>query len=210
MLRFALAAAWPTVRAARTGPFLLAAAAGLLLLAVPAALNTALDPESLTLQLRLAAVCAGIGAVFLLDDPSKPTTLVVPGPAWVTTALRVGLALGVAAVWWVVALTIVLTGAEEGVGDLLLLPGTTLEAATIIVLALALAVAGYRLAERGVASAITAPALLVVVGAAALLPRGVALFVGVTDPAWAAAHDRWGVVLAGAGAALLIGAIVRR
>ncbi|SHN44384.1 hypothetical protein [Cryptosporangium aurantiacum] len=210
MLKLALAAAWPTVRAARTGPFLLAAAAGLVLLAVPAVLTTALDPDSLTLQLRLAAVCAGVGAVFLLDDPAKPTTVVVPGRAWVTTALRVGLALVGAAVWWVAALGIVLVGAENGAGDLLQLPGTTLEAATIVVLALALAVAGYRLADRGVASPITGPTLLVVVGGGALLPPGLALFVGVTDPRWAAAHDRWGFVLAGAGAALLIGAVVRR
>ena len=205
-----IALALPVLRAARTGPFLLACAAGWVLLAIPAALSTVIDPDSLTVQLRLAAVCAAVGAVFLLDDPAKPTTLVVPGRAWVTTALRVGMAFGAVALWWAAAVGITLAGAGEGIGEQLRLAGTTLEAATILVVALALAVLGCRRAERGVASAVTAPATLVVVGAAALLPRETALFVGLTDPRWAAAHDRWSVLLLVAGVTLLIGAGARR
>ncbi|MFG1927904.1 hypothetical protein [Cryptosporangium sp. NPDC048952] len=205
-----IALAVPIVRAARTGPFLLACAAGWLLLAVPAALSTAIDPDSLTLQLRLATVCAAIGAVFVFDDPAKPTTLVVPGRAWLRTTLRVALAVVVAALWWMVAVAIVLVGAEESIGDELRLAGTTLESATIIAVALVLGVTGYRLAERGVGSTVAAPTVLVVVGALALLPRSIALFVGVTDPRWSSVHGQWGVLLLTACLALMVGAGAQR
>jgi len=200
----------PIVRAARTGPFLLACAAGWVLLAIPAALTTTIDPNSLTLQLRLATVCAAVGAVFLLDDPAKPTTLVVPTRAWVTTALRIGLGVLLAALWWGVAVAIVLVGAEDGVGDDLRLGGTAVEAATILAVALLLGVAGYRLAERGVGSTAAAPTLLVVVGSLALLPRDAALFVAVSDPAWADVHARWSVLLLTACAGLMVGAGTQR
>ena len=200
----------PVVRAARTGPYLLACAAGLLLLAVPAALTTTIDADSLTLQLRLASVCAALGAVFLLDDPAKPTTLVVPGRAWMTTALRALLALVVAALWWLVAIGIVLVGAEGGVGNQLRLAGTTLEVSTIFAVALTVGVAGYRLTERGVGSPGAAPTMLVLVGGLALLPPNAALFVRVGDPRWAEVHVQWGLLLLTACAALLIGAGARR
>ncbi|TQS42382.1 ABC transporter [Cryptosporangium phraense] len=203
-------AARPTVRAARVGSFLAGAIAGWVLLAIPAVLATALDPESLTLQLRLATVCAAVGVVFLLDDPAKPTTVVVPVPAWVPTAVRVVFAVVASGVWWAVAVGIVLAGAEDGVGRALRLPGTGLEAAAMVAVALALAVFGTGLVERGVASPVTGPALLGLFGGLALLPRGVALFVGVGDPGWGAAHDRWAVVLAGAAVAVAATAARRR
>ncbi|GAA0237934.1 hypothetical protein [Cryptosporangium japonicum] len=200
----------PIVRAARTGPFLLACAAGWVLLAIPAALTTTIDPNSLTLQLRLASVCAAVGAVFLLDDPAKPTTLVVPARKWMATALRIALGFLLAALWWAVAVTIVLVGAEDGVGGDLRLAGTAVESATILAVALLLGVVGHRLAERGVGSTAAAPTLLVLVGGLSLLPRDAALFVGVGDPAWADVHDRWAVLLLTACAGLMVGAGTQR
>lgn len=205
-----IALAGPVARAARTGPFLLACAAGLLILAVPAAFGLATDPDSLTLQLRLATVCAAAGSVFLLDDPAKPTTLVVPGRLWKTTALRVGLAVVVTAAWWAAAVAIVLAGAADGVADQLRLGGTTLEAATILAVALLIGLIGSRLSERGVGSAAAAPTVLVTLLGVALLPRGAALFVAVADPRWSAVHDRWAALLVVACVGLAIGAAARR
>ncbi|MFI5959213.1 hypothetical protein [Cryptosporangium sp. NPDC051539] len=198
--------AWPVIRAARLGPLLIGALAGWALLAIPAALTTTTDPDSLTLQLRLATVCTAVGALFLLDDPAKPTTLVVPAPAWVPVAIRVGFALVASGLWWAVAVGIVLAGAADGVRQALRLPGTGLEAAAMVVVALALAVAGSRLAERGVASPATAPTLLALLGSLAVLPREAALFVGVEDPGWSVAHERWAGVLAVGCVALVVAA----
>jgi hypothetical protein len=205
-LSLALALAVPTARAARTGPFLAAAGVGLALAGVPSALAVTLLPDSLALLLRLAACCAAVGVLALFDDPAKPTTAVLPGPAWVGIGLRVAGAAGAVAVWWAVTVAVVLAGAENGTGARLPVPGTTLEAATIVTLGVVFGVIGRRIADRGVASPVAAPALLLVLAAIALLPHRVALFVGVDDPSWSAAHDRWAVLLLGAVLAVVLGA----
>ncbi|MFJ4243282.1 ABC transporter [Streptomyces iakyrus] len=174
---------WGTVGSAGT--------AGLLLAALTRTGETA---EGLSLYLLRAAILAfAVGLAFLLDDPARHTTGAVPTPRPVRVALRVALAVPAAAAWWTVALLLVPPGARPPVGDI------TLEAGAAFVLAVTGAAAAVRFSE------VTRPGLPVAVGllATAVLamlfwPGRWALFVPVEDERWAAAHDRWGVVLAGA------------
>ncbi|MEU3933860.1 ABC transporter [Streptomyces sp. NPDC029044] len=180
---------WGTVGAA--------GAAGLLLAALTRTGETA---EGLSLYLLRAAILAfAVGLAFLLDDPARHTTAAVPTPRPVRVALRVALTVPAAAAWWTVALLLVPPGARPPVGDI------TVEAGAAFVLAVTGAAAALRFSE------VTRPGLPVSGGLLAtsvlamlFLPGRWALFVPVQDERWAAAHDRWGVVLAGA---VVLGAV---
>lgn len=209
-LRMALALTFPTLRAARGTPFLAAAGTGLAVVGVPAAMSVVLGPDELTMLLRVAAVCAGVGVVFLLDDPAKPTVETSPAPPWLTVAVRAAGALVATAAWWAAAVAITLTGAADGVRDSVPVRGLTLEAATVVAVALAVSVCGWRAADRGIGSTLAAPALLALLTAVALLPDHVALVVGMADPRWAAAHERWGLLLTVAVLAVPLAATLRR
>ncbi|MFF5650023.1 ABC transporter [Streptomyces collinus] len=180
---------WGTVGAA--------GAAGLLLAALTRTGETA---ERLSLYLLRAAILAfAVGLAFLLDDPARHTTATVPTPRPVRIALRVALAVPAAAAWWTVALLLVPPGVRPPVGDI------TLEAGAACVLAVTAAAAVVRCSEVArpglpVASGLLATAVLVML----FWPGRWALFVPVEDERWSAAHDRWGVVLAGA---VVLGAV---
>ncbi|MFC8145399.1 ABC transporter [Streptomyces paradoxus] len=174
---------WGTVGAA--------GAAGLLLAALTRTGETA---AQLSLYLLRAAILAfAVGLAFLLDDPARHTTAAVPTPRPFRVALRVALAVPAAAAWWTAALLLVPPGVRPPVGDI------TLEAGAAFVLAVAGALAAVRFSE------VTRPGLPVTGGllttavlAMLFWPGRWALFVPVQDERWAAAHDRWAVVLAGA------------
>ncbi|MGW6641371.1 ABC transporter [Streptomyces iakyrus] len=174
---------WGTVGAA--------GAAGLLLAALT---RTGESAERLSLYLLRAAILAfAVGLAFLLDDPARHTTAAVPTPRPVRVALRVALAVPAAAAWWTMALLLVPPGVRPPAGDI------TLEAGAAFVLAVTGAAAAVRFSE------VTRPGPPVAVGllATAVLamlfwPGRWALFVPVEDERWAAAHDRWGVLLVGA------------
>ncbi|MFF8938849.1 ABC transporter [Streptomyces paradoxus] len=174
-----------------------AGAAGLLLAALTRTGETA---ERLSLYLLRAAILAfAVGLAFLLDDPARHTTAAVPTPRPVRVALRVALAVPAAAAWWTVALLLVPQGARPPVGDI------TLEAGAAFVLAVAGAAAAVRFSEVArpgppVSGGLLATALLALL----FWPGRWALFVPVEDERWAAAHDRWAVVLAGA---VVLGAV---
>jgi hypothetical protein len=185
----------PTLRAMSWRPFLAGPALGLMVVAVPAAMPVTLTPGNLIMLLRLAAVCAGLGTAFLLDDPAKPTTSTAPTPGWMTVIVRAAVGVSASAVWWAAALGATIAGAAEGVGEALPRSGLTLEVGTVLAAAFALAAVGWRHAPRGVASPAAAPAVLVVVILAALLPEHLALLVGVEEPGWSVAHGRWLVLL---------------
>lgn len=205
----ALAVAGPTARAARRAPFLAAAGAGLAIVAVPAAMSVTLAPDNLAMLLRFAVVSIAVGVVFLLDDPAKPTTAATPAPPWLTTAVRVAGALAAASVWWAAAVAVTLTGAQDGTGEQVPLGGLSLEAAAIVMVALALAVVSWRRAERGVGSTGAVPALLALLTAGALLPGNLHLLVNVDSAQWTAVHQRWAVLLALAVVAVPVGATAR-
>ncbi|KOW00145.1 ABC transporter [Streptomyces sp. NRRL B-1140] len=173
-----------------------AGAAGLLLAALTRTGETA---ERLSLYLLRAAILAfAMGLAFLLDDPARHTTSTVPTPRPVRIALRTALAVPATAAWWTVALLLVPPEVRPPVGDL------TLEAGAAFAAAVAGGAAAMRFGEP------TRPGLPVAVG---LLTTSVlvmlfwpgrwALFVPVEDERWAAAHERWGLVLGGA---VLLGA----
>ncbi|AMW11355.1 ABC transporter [Streptomyces qaidamensis] len=174
---------WGTVGAA--------GAAGLLLAALARTGETA---ERLSLSLLRAAILAfAVGLAFLLDDPARHSTAAVPTPRPVRVALRVALAVPAAAAWWTVALLLVPPGVRPPVGDI------TLEAGAAFVLAVTGAAAAVRFSEVTRPGLPAASGLLATAVLAMLFwPGRWALFVPVEDERWAAAHDRWGVVLAGA------------
>jgi hypothetical protein len=194
----------PLLRAARWLPFGVAAAAGFAIPAVPSLLPTALQPDDLVGLLRIASACLGVGIVFLFDDPAKPTTVVVPAPLGLVTAVRALWAAAAAALWWTATLGVTVAGAEpgagtgQGVGGRLPLGDLTLEAATFAAVGLAAAVCLWRGSARGVTSPIAAPAALLLLIGALLLPERIELMTQVGVPAWAPAHDRWAVLLAAA------------
>lgn len=183
-----------------------AGVAGLLLAALTRVTGEA--GERLSLHLVRAAVLAfAMGLVFLLDDPARHTTATVPTPRAVRVALRVALVVPATAAWWTGALLLVPPELRPPVADI------TLEAGA----AFALAVAGAAVAVRF--SDVTRPGPRVAAGlltSAVLVmlfwPGRWALFVPVGDDRWAAAHDRWAVVLAGAVVAGVVGVMepVRR
>ncbi|MET8451947.1 ABC transporter [Streptomyces sp. NPDC005209] len=162
---------------------------------LPAALCRLLGAEpggsSALSLLRFAALALALGAAFLLDDTARHTTAPVPTGRAARTVLRVVLVLPVAALWWTAALLLVTGPAGPPAGDL------TLEAATAFAVAVAAATVAVRHTDR------TDPGRTVAVGlvTAAILvpvmqPSRWALFVWPADPRWAAAHERWGWVLA--------------
>lgn len=187
---------------ARTMPWRMIAAAGalgLLLAATPRLTGEEANAWLALTALRASAVAFALGAAFLLDDPARHTTAAVPTRRAVRHGLRLALMAPVAVLWW--------TGAYFLVPGSLRPPaaGSTVEAATILALALAgsafaihrgdsarpgQAVAGFLLA-----SAILAPLLC---------PGSWALFVTPDDPRWGVAHDLWTLLLC---AVLVAGAV---
>lgn len=186
----------PLLRAARWLPFGVAATVGFAIPAVPSLTPTALQPDDLVGLLRIASACLGVGIVFLFDDPAKPTTVAVPAPLGLVTAVRALWAAAAAALWWTATLGVTVAGAEQGVGSRLPVGDLTLEAATFAAVGLAAAVCLWRGSARGVTSPVAAPAALLLLIGALLLPERVELLTQVGVPAWAPAHDRWAVLLA--------------
>ncbi|GGW77448.1 ABC transporter [Streptomyces caelestis] len=150
--------------------------------------------ERLSLHLLRAAVLAfAMGLVFLLDDPARHTTATVPTPRPVRVALRVALVVPATAAWWTAALLLVPPELRPPVADI------TLEAGAAFALAVAGAAVAVRCTEATRPGPRVAAGLLTSAVLAVLFwPGRWALFVPVEDERWAAAHDRWAVVLAGA------------
>lgn len=184
----------------RTLPWGAVAAAGGTGLLLAALTRTGETAERLSLYLLRAAILAfAVGLAFLLDDPARHTTAAVPTPRPVRVALRVALAVPAAAAWWAAALLLVPPGARPPVGDI------TLEAGAAFVLAVAGAAAAVRFSEVARPGLpVTGGLLATAVLAMLFWPGRWALFVPVADERWAAAHDRWAVVLAGA---VILGAV---
>lgn len=178
-----------------------AGGAGLLLAALPR--MTGETGERLSLHLLRAAVLAfTMGLVFLLDDPARHTTATVPTSRPVRVALRVALVVPATAAWWALALLLVPPDLRPPVADI------TLEAGAAFVLAVAGAAVAVRFSDATrpgprVAAGLLTSAVLVVL----FWPGRWALFVPVEDERWAAAHDRWAVVLAGAVLVGVLGAV---
>ncbi|MFC8424450.1 ABC transporter [Streptomyces sp. NPDC057236] len=188
----------PTVR---TMPWRAVGAAGALGLLVAAAPRLMGDQANGLLALdalRASALAFALGAAFLLDDPARHTTAVVPVRRAVRHGLRVLLVVPVAAVWWTAALLLVPAPVRPPAA------AVTLEAATVLALALAgAAFAIHRGDGARPGQAVAASLLVGSVLGPLLTPASWALFTTPGDERWAAGHDRWALLLC---AALLVGA----
>ncbi|MCX2927513.1 ABC transporter [Streptomyces sp. NEAU-W12] len=181
---------------ARTVPWRAIGAAGglgLLLATAPRLVGEDATGRLALNVLRVSAVAFALGAAFLLDDPARHTTAAVPARRAVRHTLRFVLVLPVAVSWWTAALLLVPAGIRPPVA------GVTLEAAAVLALALAGAAFAVRRSDstrpgQAVAGALFASAVL----ACLLWPERWALFVAPDDERWAAAHDRWTVLLCAA------------
>ncbi|MEW2163293.1 ABC transporter [Streptomyces sp. NPDC007084] len=163
---------------------------GLLLAGTPRMFAGPPDPWLCLNVLRAAALALGLGLAFLLDDPARHTTAVVPAPRPLRTGLRLGLVVPLAAAWWTAALFLIPADGRPPVGAM------TLEAAAFAALALASGIVALRHTEATEPGIAVAAGLLGTTFAAALLlPDRWALFVATNDPHWADAHWRWAGVL---------------
>ncbi|MEU4652356.1 ABC transporter [Streptomyces sp. NPDC023723] len=167
-----------------------AGGAGLLLVATAGWADREPAAGSVLFALRGAALAAGLGLAFLLDDPARHTTAAVPAPRPVRQALRAALVAPPVVVWWAAVLLLVPAEVRPPVA------AVTLEAAAVALLGFAGAAVAVRLTDRtrpgrGVAVGLLGAA----VAGPPLVPAHWAMFVQAGDPRWSASHDRWAVVL---------------
>jgi UDP-N-acetylmuramyl pentapeptide phosphotransferase/UDP-N-acetylglucosamine-1-phosphate transferase len=155
------------------------------------------------LVLRVAALLVCMGAAFVLDDPTEETIGHVPTRLLLRRGVRVALLLPVAAGTWAVLVHFAgdVTRREGGplpVGDL------TLEAATILLIALSAACLGARLTSDRLGGIAAAPIVLAIVALAMFLPADQKLILGsASDPRWEDVHEVWRFALVGAALAFL-------
>ncbi|MFJ6086593.1 ABC transporter [Streptomyces sp. NPDC092369] len=179
----------------RTLPWRALLASGVMALLLAAIPRMADDPSTwLTVNLlRTAALVLALGLAFVLDDPARHTTAAVPVRRPVRSGLRLALVAPVLASWWTAVLLLVPSSVRPPVADI------TLEAGAAFALALAGATAAIRLTDQAEPGQTVAAGLLVLaILTPLLLPESWALFVAVEDKRWAAAHERWAVLLVGA------------
>ncbi|WP_194916556.1 ABC transporter [Catenulispora rubra] len=192
-VRVAAALLRPTVRATHWGPFLATTATGLTIVCVPAAFTDRMLPGTLVTLLRLAAVCAALGATFLLDDPSAPTTATTATPRLVRQLVRTlvvlpALAASVCIAWWIASAL-----HSSGIPDPLETLG--IEAAALYATALAIAAARLRGSLDGVAGPFAVAVLLLAIGVTLLLPESITLFPSPSAPRWHQVHVQWTAIL---------------
>ena len=186
----------PTAHAIKWRPVVAGAALGMIILLVPGALTDRLTESQLTTLARLAAICGALGAAFLLDDPATRSTPTVPTPRLARNLVRVALAGPAAALWWALTLGLAKTTGHQAVAAHPPIGGLTLEAATLLATAFALAALAQRRDDDGNTGVVAGPVVLVLAVVAWLLPRPMTLLLAPGDPAWAASHYRWTAVLA--------------
>ncbi|MER6127056.1 ABC transporter [Streptomyces sp. NPDC001795] len=139
--------------------------------------------------LRTGALALALGLAFLLDDPARHTTAVVPTRRVVRTGLRMALVAPLAALSWTAALLLVPGEMRPPVG------AVTLEVATLIALALTGAMAAVRFTDEPRPGGAVTVSLLAGTVFALLLPGRWELFSEVDASDWAAAHQRWAALL---------------
>ncbi|MFB6783303.1 ABC transporter [Streptomyces sp. NPDC056352] len=185
----------PELRAARIRPLLVAATAGLVVVGGPATFSSHVEPASAVLLLRIATVLGALGLAFLLDDPAARTTVVLP----VTQALRRGLrmALGLLAfgLFWGASAVLARLGVAAGAREAFPVGALAVEGTALASLTLSLALLGLRHSAAGSGSVLAAPALILLLATALLLPDRSALFPAPGAPNGGAAILRWGTLL---------------
>ncbi|MET8571202.1 ABC transporter [Streptomyces sp. NPDC004783] len=163
---------------------------GLLLAGTPRLTGAEPTPWQTLVLLRGVALVGALGMAFVLDDRARHLTTPVPTRRLLRQALRAALVVPFLALWWTAVLLLAPSGVRVPVW------GVTVEAAVLCALALAGAAAVIRLTDEPRPGPAVAAALLIgAVLAPLLVPEDWALFAVPDDPRWAAAHDRWAVLL---------------
>ena len=139
---------------------------------------------------RFAALVAGLGAGFLLDEPAETSLAASPTPLSARRLMAVGLVSPVLILWW-----LVMAGWASSLSGDLPQHALTLELAAIMGVSFGAAAFGGRRfspARRGV---VGAGAVLVLGATALLLPASWTLYLSTPlDPGWDASHLRWATV----------------
>jgi hypothetical protein len=150
------------------------------------------------LVLRVGGLLLCMGAAFVLDDPTEETIAHVPTPLVFRRSLRIALFLPLIAGAWRVLVYLagevpLRAGGPMPIGDL------TLEATTLLLIALSASCLGARLTSDRLGGIAAAPIVLALVAMSMFLPHDYKLIVGsASDPRWAEAHDMWRVAFGGA------------
>ncbi|MGI5195365.1 ABC transporter [Streptomyces sp. CA-288835] len=204
----------PDLRAARTLPLVGAGVVGVAGTACPALFSAHVQPDAAAVLLRIATVLTAIGLACLLDDPAVRTTVVVPVSRWLRSGLRMAVGLLAFGLFWGASAGLARLGVAADARQSFPVGGLAVEALTLAVGTLALALFGVRRSAEGAGSLIAAPALTLLVVAALFLPDGLELFLIPGDPDWSDATLRCAVLLvvamAGCAAQLRDGPRVRR
>ncbi|MFD2094037.1 hypothetical protein [Blastococcus deserti] len=177
----------PYLRAVRWQPSLGAAALAALLVGWKA--DDLAEPGTGTLVLRGVAVLLGLGAAFLLDDAAADTLASSPTSLAWRRSSRLVVAAALAGVPWVLAVVWVDTRAGS-----LPIAGLSIEFTAMLALALAAAAGIARWTDTREPGVLAAPVTSGLVLVIVRLPERWALLVG-PGPMWAAAHQRWTLVL---------------
>ncbi|MDP9222460.1 MAG: hypothetical protein M3P18_01115 [Actinomycetota bacterium] len=181
----------PTLRAMPWGPFLAAGFLAVAYIWLEAPGRYVADRIQV---LRLGALLACLGASFLLDDRTEDTLAYVPTPLLLRRAVRVALALPVAATfWW---LSIKLAGqVPKAAGGPLPTEDLTREPLAVLVIAFAASSLGSRIALDRLGGVVGAPLILGILPVLVLVPQARQLVISSpADPLWHHAHKIWGSV----------------
>ncbi|GAA2427115.1 ABC transporter [Actinomadura vinacea] len=191
--------AWALLRpVTRTLPWTALAgggALGLLLLSVPIALSLDPDVDFALYLLRMAALAGALGAAFVLDDPARSTTEVLPVRRLPRQGLRLALVLPPVAAWWAAACALARAGAGPD-GAEIPFGAATVEAAALFAVALGVAAGTVRFTGATSPGLAAGGAVLALAVAAAVLPADLALVVPTEHDRWEEAHRVWAGVLA--------------
>lgn len=140
---------------------------------------------------RIAALLLAVALSFALDDPTRTSLGGVPTPPWWRGAVRLVLAGVPAVAAWVVSLVWV----QHRVAGAVPVGALSLEAAALAAVAVAVSAALARWRDVAEPGVVVAPAVLVSALLVLQLPPRFAL-AETPGPEWAAAHQRWAVLLA--------------
>lgn len=191
----------PTARVMGWGPPLWAA--------IPAALYVGTEAPGAFVDyrvqvLRFGAMLLCMGGAFILDDPTEETIGHVPTPLVLRRGLRVALLLPILALAWL-GLVLLAGRVTTKAGGPLPVADLTLEAATLLAIALCAACLGTRLTSDRLGGVVAAPTVLATVALAMLLPAQYKLLLpSVSDPRWDHVHDLWRIGLIGSLATFLV------
>jgi len=152
---------------------------------------------------RVGLFVATVGTAFALDDPAQATTATLPVPRLLVQSLRIAIVLGFMCAIWAVVLLGCRMALEPDVRPYFPLGGFLLEGVALLTVTLLFAAARTATGATG-GGAFAAPGLMLLVLAAILLPRPIAVFVAPSTPEWSDAQRIWRLLLGVAAVGLVV------